>query len=94
MLGRLIYWYKSEVKLMTVQKMKDDVFMLQVRLFRLAQQEWGLSASECDELFAEYDINTYIESCYEEFHVQGDDANLENIKTYIDNRRVKNAFKK
>lgn len=75
---------------MTGQKIKDDIFMLQVRLFRLAQQKWDLPVEECDKLFAEYDINKYIEICYEEFHVQGDEANLASIKAYIDNRRAKN----
>ena len=77
---------------MTAQKRKDDLFMLQVRLFRLAQQEWNLSASECDEIFQKYDINDYISTCYEEFHVQGDDVNLADIKNYVDKRSQKDAI--
>ncbi len=70
---------------MTAQKRKDDIFMLQIRLFRLAQQDWNVTASECDEIFSKYEINDYISTCYEEFHVQGDEANLADIKRYVDN---------
>ena len=72
---------------MTAQKRKDDIFMLQIRLFRLAQQDWNVTASECDEIFSKYEINDYISTCYEEFHVQGDEANLADIKRYVDKRR-------
>ena len=74
---------------MTDQNRTNDLFMLQVRLFRLAQQVWNMSAAECSELFEKYDIYNYISICYEEFHVQGDDANLSDIKRYIDVRRTK-----
>ena len=59
---------------MTSQERKDDLFLIQVRLFRMAQQKWNLSASECDDMFREYAINDYIAICYEEFHTQGDEA--------------------
>ncbi len=73
---------------------KNDIFMLQVRLFRLAQLKWGVSAEECDIIFEKYDVNSYIETCYEEYHVQGDDANLLDIESYIENRKALNDSKK
>lgn len=68
----------------------DDIFMLQVRLFRLAQLKWNLTPEECDRIFRKYSINSYIETCYEEYHVQGDEANLHDIESYIENRKVIN----
>lgn len=62
---------------------KDDLFMLQVRLFRLAQLRWGKTAVECEKIFEKYDINNYIETCYEEYHVQGDESNLDDIEHYL-----------
>jgi len=62
---------------------KDDIFMLQVRLFRLAQLKWDKSAEECEQLFKKYDLNEYIETCYEEYHVQGDEANLADLEHYL-----------
>ena len=65
----------------------DDLFMIQVRLFRLAQQKWDLSAEECVALFTKYDVNRYIATCYEEYHVQGDEANLADLEQYIEKRK-------
>jgi hypothetical protein len=64
-------------------KRVDDLFMLQVRLFRMAQVKWDLTAKDCTKLFRDYEINDYIKTCYEEFHVQGDEANLEDIERYL-----------
>ena len=62
---------------------KDDIFMLQVRLFRLAQLRWDKSAEECEQIFKKYELNEYIETCYEEYHVQGDEANLADLEHYL-----------
>ena len=62
---------------------KDDIFMLQVRLFRLAQLKWDKSVEECEQIFKKYDLNEYIETCYEEYHVQGDEANLADLEHYL-----------
>ena len=62
---------------------RDDIFMLQVRLFRLAQLKWNKSAEECEQIFKKYGLNEYIETCYEEYHVQGDEANLADLEHYL-----------
>ncbi len=62
---------------------RDDIFMLQVRLFRLAQLKWNKSAEECEQIFKKYELNEYIETCYEEYHVQGDEANLADLEHYL-----------
>ena len=65
---------------------KQDIFMLQVRLYRLAQLRWNISQSECNKLFKKYDIYRYIEDCYEEYHIQGDETNIDDIENYLKNR--------
>jgi len=67
---------------------KDDIFLIQIRLFRLAQQRWKKTAEECEAIFTKNDINKYIATCYEEYHVQGDEANLNDIEAYLQNRGV------
>ena len=62
---------------------RDDLFMMQVRLFRMAQIRWNKSVDECEKVFLEYSINDYIKMCYEVFHVQSDDANIEEIESYL-----------
>ena len=68
---------------------KEDLYQIQVRLFRLAQLKWNISASKCSELFNKYDIYGYIETCYEFFHEQGDEASLSDIEKYLENLRCK-----
>ena len=68
---------------------KKDLFMLQVRLFRQAQIQWDLTARECSRLFNQHGVNDYIKTCYEFYHIQGDEANLADIKQYLCNKGVK-----
>ncbi len=62
---------------------RDDLFMLQVRLFRLAQIRWDKEAAACEAIFDKYEVNDYIKTCYEEYHVQGDEANIDDIEKYL-----------
>ena len=68
-----------------VKEQADDLFLIQIRLFRLAQNKWNLDEEKCSELFNKYKIYDYIETCYEFFHVQGDEANLTDIEKYLKN---------
>ena len=67
---------------------KQELFMLQVRLFRQAQIAWNLSARECSQLFTRYDVYGYIAACYGFYHVQGDEANLADIKDFLAHKGV------
>ena len=67
------------------EKHADDLFLIQIRLFRLAQNKWNLDEVKCSEGFNEYKIYDYIETCYEFFHEQGDEANLADIESYLKN---------
>lgn len=61
----------------------DDIFMLQVRLFMLAQTRWEKDIVECEKIFEKYEVNDYIKTSYEKFHVQGDEANILDIEEYL-----------
>ena len=65
---------------------QDDIFLLQVRLFRLIQIKLNLDLKKCSEIFNKYKIYEYIETCYEFFHIQGDEANLNDILLYLKNK--------
>ena len=67
------------------EKQADDLFLIQIRLFRLAQSKWNLDEEKCSVIFNKYKIYDYIETCYEFFHVQGDEANLTDIENYLKN---------
>ena len=68
---------------------RDDLFMLQVRLFRLAQIRWDKDVAACEEIFDKYEVNDYIKTCYEEYHVQGDETNLDDIEKYLRGKGAK-----
>ena len=65
---------------------EDDLFLLQIRLFRLAQLRWNRTPEECVRIFEEYAVNDYIRTCYEEYHVQGDEADIVDIEKYLKGR--------
>ncbi len=67
---------------------RDDLFIIQIRLFRLAQLKWNKTAEECEKIFKQNKIFEYIATCYEIYHVQGDDANLADIEKYLENNDV------
>lgn len=67
------------------EKKEDDLFLIQIRLFRLFQQKQNIDEKKCSEIFNKYKIYDYIETCYEFFHIQGDDANLCDIENYLKN---------
>ncbi len=62
---------------------EEEILHMQLRLFRLACKKWGRDTDECADIFEDNDVDRYIKDSYEIFHVQGDDANLEEIKDYL-----------
>ena len=74
------------------QNKSDDLFLIQIRLFRLAQDKWNIDGEKCSEIFNKYKVYDYIETCYDFFHVQGDDTNLLDIESYLKNNGAKYDF--
>ena len=69
---------------MTISEKKDDIFMLQVRLYRMLQTRKELTAEECNKIFDKYKLFEYIELCYEIYRVQGDEANYNDVVGYLE----------
>ncbi len=68
---------------MTEANKKEDIFMIQVRLYRMLQKHFGLSVDECNCVVEKYALFDYISQCYEEYHTQGDEANFEDMLKYL-----------
>ena len=68
---------------MTVAEKKEDIFMIQVRLYRMLQIRLGLTSNECNRVFDKYGLFDYIAQCYEEYHTQGDQASFEDVMEYL-----------
>ena len=79
-------WYIIYRKRLILMSEKDDLFLIQVRLFRLAQNTWNLDAQACSAIFNKYDVYDYIKTCYGFYHIQGDEANLADIVEYLKNK--------
>ena len=60
-----------------------EILHMQIRLFRMACTKWQKSTGECADIFDKYDVDAYIRDGYEIFHVQGDEANMDEISGYI-----------
>ena len=66
--------------------LKDEMILIQVRLLRLAAKTWHKDMSEVARLFRQYNVYDFMQDMYEEFHVQGDLANLQEVETYLKNQ--------
>lgn len=69
-------------------KEKSEIVFMQVRLLRLASEEWHISIQKANELFDKYSILKFIEDCYGIFHMEGDYAVFEEIRTLLRNKGV------
>ena len=67
---------------------KSEIIFMQVRLVRLASEEWNTSIQKAAVLFDRYNIFKFIEDCYGVFHMEGDNAVFDEIKTLLKNKGV------
>ncbi|WP_407449988.1 DUF3791 domain-containing protein [Fibrobacter sp.] len=67
---------------------KDEIILIQVRLLRLATKTWHKDMSEVAKLFRQYKVYDFMQDMYEEFHVQGDLASLNEVEAYLKNQGV------
>lgn len=67
---------------------KTEIIFMQVRLLRLASEEWHMPIQAVNELFDQYSVLKFIEDCYGVFHMEGDYAVFEEIKTLLKNKGV------
>lgn len=65
---------------------KQQILYMQVRIMRLASEEWNLPIKVIAELFSKFDVLHYIEKCFGIFHVEGDDAIFEDVTAYLKNK--------
>ncbi len=67
---------------------KSEIVFMQVRLLRLASEEWHMPIQKVNILFDQYCILKFIEDCYDVFHMEGDYAVFDEIKTLLKNKGV------
>lgn len=80
--------YALDMKSETDMNERQQIIYMQARIVRLASENWKKPIQVIAVLFAEYDVLQYIEECFGIFHVEGDEAVLEDITAYLNNRGV------
>ena len=65
---------------------RSEIVFMQVRLLRLASEEWNMSVPKVAALFDCYHIFEFIEDCYGMFHMEGDRAVFDEVKTLLRNK--------
>ncbi len=68
---------------------KAEITFMQTRLIRLASEEWHLPIEKIIELFKRADVLGYIEKGYGIFHCEGDEAVLEDITEFLEEKGIK-----
>ncbi len=56
---------------------------MQIRILRIAARSFNLSLKETARLFKKFDVLKYIREGFGIFHVEGDDAVFEDVKSYL-----------
>ena len=68
--------------------MINEVLYMEIRLVGAFSEKYKLTRAAVNEIFSKYKIWQYIESCYEVFHLNGDEYNLEDISEYLKGKGV------
>lgn len=82
-----VFLVKANVKEATTST-EEEIRYMKIRLIRLASEEWHLTIEEAADLFAKNEVFHYIRDCYGIFHVEGDYAVLEDIKSFLKSKGV------
>lgn len=65
---------------------QQQIIYMQIRIVRLASERWNMAIEDIVEMFSRYQVFSYIEECFGIFHVEGDEAILEDVIGYMRNK--------
>lgn len=63
---------------------KQQITYMQARIIRLASEKWNVPVKEIGSIFTEFRVFRFIRDCFELFHVEGDEAVLEEVGSYLE----------
>lgn len=61
----------------------DAVLRMQLTLIPILLKNWKISISELRNIFINYDVLSYIDTCYEMFNSTGNQGIVEELEEYI-----------
>ena len=62
---------------------KRQILFMQIRILRMASERFHLTLKETAELFKKFEVLRYIRECFGIFHVEGDEAVFDDVKSYL-----------
>lgn len=65
---------------------KSQITFMQIRLIRLAAEEWNMSVEKIIDIFQKADVLGYIEVGFGIFHCEGDEAVLGDINKFLERK--------
>ena len=65
---------------------QQQILYMQIRILRMASEQFGISLKEPAELFRTFDVLSYIRVGWGIFHTEGDEAVFVDIKQYLKNK--------
>ena len=66
----------------------QQILFMQIRILRIMAQKYSLSLKEAAEIFRQYDVLPFIRQGFGIFHVEGDEAVFEEVKSYLQSKGV------
>lgn len=61
----------------------QQILFMQIRLLRMLAEKYALSLKQAAEIFGQYNVLPFIREGYGIFHVEGDEAIFEEVKSYL-----------
>lgn len=76
--------YISDMRKVIYMSRADAVLNMQLTLIPILAKEWNISFSELSRLFHNYDILSYIDTCYERYNSTGNQGIIDDLRDYIE----------
>ena len=64
----------------------QQILFMQIRILRIMAQKYSLSLKGAAEIFRQYDVLPFIRQGFGIFHVEGDEAVFEEVKSYLQSK--------
>ncbi len=64
----------------------QQILFMQIRILRMMAEKYSLSLKEVADIFGQYDVLPFIREGFGIFHVEGDEAVFEEVKSYLQSR--------
>ena len=64
----------------------QQILFMQIRILRMMAERNSISLKQAAEIFGKYNVLTFIREGFGIFHVEGDEADFDEVKTYLQSK--------